>query len=354
MALITYLTANYSKILLILFLFFILWPFLKNWMLGLGRISSYEQQQKQVLDDRIEMLMRAKKGGGKEGRQNEQNGQIEQTELKQYTKNHLDFSFYENWWREWEWGDGEKTKVLLKEWQQDWNIGGAVAITTVASGLFGKLGHTPISYFKAVPRNEEELNQLLKILISMKNIISDKDNGKNELLQSLITKTYLDSDEVIKAQHFCLFFLENRESGEFLFHFNTSLNIGANIHKIPQSLSDYLLLYPWGMSHTKFCEAIHQTFAMTKTISDSYSHLMAQQVELRDCYYVLSVTPDSDEDKVKKAFNKLALKYHPDQSKRDHETFLRLREAYDAISSTWIERKKIDSVVQQIARFWSL
>ena len=55
----------------------------------------------------------------------------------------------------------------------------------------------------------------------------------------------------------------------------------------------------------------------------------------RDCYDVLGVTKSSSKDEVKKAYRKLALKYHPDKTKGDkasEEKFKEASEAYHILS----------------------
>src|SRR5690625_7470811 len=54
----------------------------------------------------------------------------------------------------------------------------------------------------------------------------------------------------------------------------------------------------------------------------------------RDYYEVLGVDRNADEKELKKAYRKLAMKYHPDRNKGDEaagETFKEASEAYDAL-----------------------
>ncbi len=56
----------------------------------------------------------------------------------------------------------------------------------------------------------------------------------------------------------------------------------------------------------------------------------------RDYYEVLGVTKGSDEQEIKKAYRKLAMKYHPDKNQGDkaaEEKFKEAAEAYDVLSS---------------------
>ena len=55
----------------------------------------------------------------------------------------------------------------------------------------------------------------------------------------------------------------------------------------------------------------------------------------RDCYDVLGVTKSASKDDIKKAYRKLALKYHPDKTKGDkasEEKFKEASEAYHILS----------------------
>ena len=55
----------------------------------------------------------------------------------------------------------------------------------------------------------------------------------------------------------------------------------------------------------------------------------------RDCYEVLGVTKDAGEREIKKAYKKLAMKYHPDRNQGDKQAedkFKEVKEAYDILS----------------------
>src|SRR5207245_8941894 len=56
----------------------------------------------------------------------------------------------------------------------------------------------------------------------------------------------------------------------------------------------------------------------------------------RDYYEVLGVSRSASEDDVKKAYRKLALRYHPDRNPEDHheaeERFKEISEAYQVLS----------------------
>ena len=56
----------------------------------------------------------------------------------------------------------------------------------------------------------------------------------------------------------------------------------------------------------------------------------------RDYYEVLGVSRDASQDEIKKAYRKMALKYHPDRNPGDsaaEEKFKEAAEAYDVLSN---------------------
>ena len=62
---------------------------------------------------------------------------------------------------------------------------------------------------------------------------------------------------------------------------------------------------------------------------------MASNVRSDDYYRVLGVPRDADESAIKKAYRKLAVKYHPDKNPDNpqaEENFKRVAEAYDCLS----------------------
>ncbi|KAL2332152.1 hypothetical protein Fmac_019733 [Flemingia macrophylla] len=61
-------------------------------------------------------------------------------------------------------------------------------------------------------------------------------------------------------------------------------------------------------------------------------------------YQVLGVSPSATVDEIKKAYRKLALKYHPDVNKEDkaQEKFMRIKHAYNTLLNS-SSRKKYDS-----------
>ncbi|MFB0533314.1 MAG: DnaJ domain-containing protein, partial [Desulfatiglandales bacterium] len=50
----------------------------------------------------------------------------------------------------------------------------------------------------------------------------------------------------------------------------------------------------------------------------------------RDYYEILGVSRDSNEDEIKRAYRKFALKYHPDKNPGDREAEERFKEAAEA------------------------
>ena len=66
----------------------------------------------------------------------------------------------------------------------------------------------------------------------------------------------------------------------------------------------------------------------------------------KDYYAILNVSRDASEDEIRKAYRKLALKYHPDKNPGDKTTetkFREITEAYDLLQNT-VERKHYDQL----------
>ncbi|GFE70146.1 DnaJ C-terminal domain-containing protein [Chroococcus sp. FPU101] len=77
---------------------------------------------------------------------------------------------------------------------------------------------------------------------------------------------------------------------------------------------------------------------------------MASTTDFKDYYAVLGVNKNSSNDEIKKAFRKLAVKYHPDRNPGDkaaEERFKEISEAYEVLSDTE-KRQKYD----QFGQYW--
>ena len=60
----------------------------------------------------------------------------------------------------------------------------------------------------------------------------------------------------------------------------------------------------------------------------------------RDCYDVLGVPRSASKDDIKKAYRKLALKYHPDKTKGDKTSEDKFKEASEAYHILSDEKRK--------------
>ena len=61
----------------------------------------------------------------------------------------------------------------------------------------------------------------------------------------------------------------------------------------------------------------------------------------RDCYDVLGVPRSASKDDIKKAYRKLALKYHPDKTKGDKNSEEKFKEASEAYHILRTRREKL-------------
>ncbi len=59
----------------------------------------------------------------------------------------------------------------------------------------------------------------------------------------------------------------------------------------------------------------------------------------KDYYKVLGVSRDATDDQIKKAYRKMALKYHPDKNQSDNaeEKFKEIAEAYDVLRDSELD-----------------
>ena len=64
----------------------------------------------------------------------------------------------------------------------------------------------------------------------------------------------------------------------------------------------------------------------------------------RDYYDVLGISKSSSKDEIKKAYRKLALKYHPDKTKGDKKSEEKFKEASEAYHILSTKREKITTI----------
>ncbi|CAG5099573.1 Oidioi.mRNA.OKI2018_I69.XSR.g16586.t1.cds [Oikopleura dioica] len=65
---------------------------------------------------------------------------------------------------------------------------------------------------------------------------------------------------------------------------------------------------------------------------------------MKDYYRTLDVTPEASTAEIKKAYHKMARKFHPDKNKAKdaHEMFIRIKEAYEVLSDP-VKRKQFEA-----------
>lgn len=71
---------------------------------------------------------------------------------------------------------------------------------------------------------------------------------------------------------------------------------------------------------------------------------------MKDYYKILEVAPNASEEEIKKAFRKLAKKYHPDTNKGDSKTIERFQEINEAYSVLSDEAKKKEYDAERTGR----
>ena len=67
-------------------------------------------------------------------------------------------------------------------------------------------------------------------------------------------------------------------------------------------------------------------------------------VAKRDYYEILGVSKSSSKDEIKKAYRKLALKYHPDKTKGDKASEDKFKEASEAYHVLSDEKEKLITI----------
>jgi molecular chaperone DnaJ len=73
---------------------------------------------------------------------------------------------------------------------------------------------------------------------------------------------------------------------------------------------------------------------LKKQLKDKQKRLESMATNKRDYYEVLGIERNASDEDIKKAFRKLAFKYHPDHNQDDKsgEAFKEINEAYEALS----------------------
>ena len=74
----------------------------------------------------------------------------------------------------------------------------------------------------------------------------------------------------------------------------------------------------------------------------------------QDYYEILGVDKGADEAKIKKAYKRLAMKYHPDRNADDkagsEKKFKEVRKAYDVVSDPQKDQPTTNSVMQELSK----
>ena len=70
---------------------------------------------------------------------------------------------------------------------------------------------------------------------------------------------------------------------------------------------------------------------------------------MSDYYKILGIQKDSNQIQIRKAFRKLALKYHPDKNKNSEESkqkFMEIVQAYEVLSDERARKRYDDNIVK--------
>ena len=147
-------------------------------------------------------------------------------------------------------------------------------------------------------------------------------NEAEEIVKDLLLKDF-NLYEVCGQIRSCMDYSQRLQ----LYHYLVSLGACDGLHK----------------SETDILEVIASYIGLSKTEVDS---IFAQFRPSNDSNYrILEITPDATDDEVKKAYRKMAVKYHPDKvatlgedvQKAAEEKFKAVNQAYEAIcKERWI------------------
>jgi DnaJ-class molecular chaperone len=71
---------------------------------------------------------------------------------------------------------------------------------------------------------------------------------------------------------------------------------------------------------------------------------------MADCYTILGISPDSDEQEIRTAYRKMARKYHPDAGEGSSaDAFRNIQDAYELLSDS-VRRREYDRCREHEAR----